>query len=133
MSEFSYVPDILFFITIPTSFWPGIEDARRIEKPKKGYWTIDTVFWPAKKAYHDLWPHHAVLERAARGPHALAGLLTSVMFVVSIWVPIPPGWIMGEVAIVALLLGRASGFWSADRRIIKAQQAEDAGAPRDEA
>jgi hypothetical protein len=131
MSDFSLVHDLLFWIVILTSFWPGIEDARSVDRPKKGYWTVATVFWPIRKAYHDLWPHHAVLERAARGPHALAALLTTVIFVLGIFNPafvkaIPPGWIMVEVAVVAFLLGRTSGFWSADRRIMAAQQADEA-------
>jgi hypothetical protein len=131
MSDFSSVPDLLFFVVLLTSFWPGIDSAPPLEKPKKGYWTINTVLWPAKKAYHDLRPHHAVLETAAQRCHALAGLLTTVIFVLDIWAPalmkaMPPGWIMAEVAVVAFLLGRTFGFWSADRRIVKARRADEA-------
>ena len=133
MPDFSFVPDLLFWLVIFTSFWPGIEDARYAEEPKKGYWTVDTVFWPVKRAYHDLWPHHAVLERAARGPHRLAALVTTAVFLLGLFAPahvrtLAPGWIMAEVAVIAFLLGRTSGFWSADRRIIKAQQADAADA-----
>jgi hypothetical protein len=126
MPNLSSVPEILFFVVLITSFWPGIESPRHLDKPKKGYWTIATVFWPMRKAYQDLWPHHAVLEKGARAAHTLAALLTSVIFVIGIWAPIPAGWVAVEVVVVTFLLGRTSGFWSADRRIIEAQQADEA-------
>lgn len=131
MSDFSWVPVLLWFVVFASSLWPGAEPARPVDKPKKGYWTVATVFWPWRKAYHDLWPHHAVLERGQRSAWLVAFLIA---------VPTPlianrtrlssPGWIMIEIGVVAFFLGRASGFWSADRRIIKAQQTEEPRAPQ---
>jgi hypothetical protein len=130
MSELSWVPGALWGITLLAGFWPGVEPAPALEKPKKGYWTIHTVFWPIKRAYHDLWPHHAVLEKAASNCRLLAFAVAAAALIAQDWFHLSevtsPYWVMAQIAAVAFLLGRASGFWSADRRISKAQESGEA-------
>lgn len=125
MSDFSWVPTLLAFVVFFAAAWPGSEPPGKVEKPKRGYWTIGTVFWPLRRAYHDLWPHHAVLEKGQRGAWLVAfevGLLIgSFADLFHLTKYLTTGWIMIEVAVVAFFLGRASGFWSADRRLMKAQ------------
>lgn len=130
MTDFSWVPALLWGVALAAGFWPGVEQPRALDRPKKGYWTVGTVFWPLRKAYHDLWPYHAVLEKGLQHAWSLAVLIAVVVSLavnfLHVFKSLSTGWIMVEVAVVAFLLGRASGFWSADRRIIKAQQAEKA-------
>lgn len=121
MTDFSGVPGLLWIIVMVAGLWPGAEPTHALDRPKKGYWTVSTVFWPIRKAYNDLWPYHAVLEKALRSNWAIALwialIVTTIVDLVHL-VRISPGWIMIEVAAVAFFLGRASGFWSADRKII---------------
>jgi hypothetical protein len=130
MTDFSWVPALLWGVVILAGFWPGAEPPRVLDKPKRGYWTVSTVFWPLRKAYHDLWPCHAVLQNGLRDAWLLAFAIAAIVTTVTDWFHlaklVPAGWLMAEIAAVAFLLGRASGFWSADRRIIKAQQADEA-------
>ena len=131
MSDLSGLPEILFWGVLLTSWWPGLTNAAYLEKPKKGYWTIDTVFWPLRKAYQDLWPEYAVLEKAARRSHAAAAYIAVSIWLLTHFVPpfvhaFGPGWIMTETALITFLLGRTTGFWSADRRLRKVRQADEA-------
>ncbi len=137
MTDFSGIPALLWIVVVLAGLWPGAEPARPLDKPKKGYWTVSMVFWPIRKAYNDLWPYHAVLEKAVRNAWLLAFeiavVVTLVLDLFHLAKSIPAGWIMTEVAVVTFLLGRASGFWSADRRIIKAQQADEAAEAKSQA
>ena len=132
MTDFSWVPALLWGVVIIAGLWPGAEPTRAPDKPKKGYWTVGTVFWPMRRAYHDLWPHHAILEQAVRNTWLLAfgiaGIFNGVVNGFHLGKVISPWWIMTDVAVVAFLLGRVFGYWSADRKIIKAQQADEAAA-----
>lgn len=137
MSDFSWMPALLWVVVVVTALWPGAEPPRAPDKPKKGYWTVSTVFWPLRRAYHDLWPHHAVLEKAQRNSWLLAfmiaGLVNLAIDLFHWAKAVPTAWLMAEVAAVAFLLGRASGFWSADRRIIEAQRADQTAETQAEA
>jgi hypothetical protein len=130
MTDFSWIPYLLWGIVGALGFWPGSEPARPLEPPKRGYWTIATVFWPVRRAYGDLWPHHAALAKGQRSAWAigfyiaaLSSLLIDIFHVTALK---SPEWVMVQVGGVAFFLGRASGFWSADRRIIKAGQVDEA-------
>ena len=123
MSNFSWVPMLLWGIVIVAGFWPGAEPVRPLDTPKKGYWTVATVFWPMRRAYHDLWPHSTALGKGQRGAWlialeiaVLATLASDLLHLAKV---MSPGWMMLIVGAVAFFLGRASGFWSADRRLRK--------------
>lgn len=128
MSNFSSVPIVLWVAVFATAMWPGAEPARPLDKPKKGYWTVATVFWPLRRAYHDLWPHQAVLAKGQRSAWLIgfyvAALTMLAIDVFHIAQLNSPASVMVEIGLVAFFLGRASGFWSADRRITKAQAPE---------
>lgn len=127
MINLSFLPEALFYVLLLIGMWaPGTRELEHVEPPKKGYWTVGAVFWPIRKAYRDLWPSNADLKSGVQLSFFLAFWLTAIPSLLEDLAPrlmnrVPPGWYLVELAIAAFLIGRASGFWSADRRIAKEQ------------
>jgi len=116
--------------------WPGYRDVEPLETPKKGYWTVATVFWPLRRAYRNLWPADPALAKSMQISFRLAlAVAVAADLAWRNWLAAAEfmnrsGWEI-VIAVVALLIGRGLGFWSADRRIAKGlsiKEAADAGA-----
>jgi hypothetical protein len=104
---------ILVFIIGVILFLPGNEGADPAP-PKKGFWRARDVLWRFR-------PLNTTLLNSYRGSLGLAGIL-AIITILTLH-SISPEWLALDYAIIALLLGRASGFWSADRRLRKEIQA----------
>ncbi len=106
---------ILIFIVGLISFLPGNE-VNAPEPPKKGFWQVKDVLWRFR-------PVNTILLNSYRASLGLATILAVItnMALGSI----APAWLTLDYAIIALLVGRASGFWSADRRLQKEVQAQN--------
>jgi hypothetical protein len=119
----SPIPFFIFeAVLFTTLFFPGYSDAPPLERPKKGFWKASDPFWPFRKAYRDLWPVNAALMRAFRIHLAVALFLSgaldlSLKFVPAVAHAFTPAWLLIECGVIGLLVGRSSGFWSADRRL----------------
>jgi hypothetical protein len=134
MINLSSVPEYLFYLVwLIVILAPGYRQLEPVEPPKKGYWTVGSVFWPIRKAYRDLWPVSPALGSGTQLALFLAFCFAAVPRFLKDFVPalsgaIPQIWYLVEVAAVAFIVGRATGFWSADRRVLKDQQADAADA-----
>jgi hypothetical protein len=123
MSGVSFIPEFVYTLVLMiVLFWPGYRAEPLVEPPKKGYWTVGTAFWPIRKAYQQLFPVNKILSAAFRRALLWALILTYVLRMLTKYVPavashLNPGWYLAEFGVAAFLVGRASGFWSADRRI----------------
>lgn len=101
---------------------PGYDDRPPPERPKRGFWQARDILWPIRKVLRSLWPRNPELLKAYRLSLANACLLAGVTNAAVDLVPgfaktMSPVWILVECAVLGLLLGRAWGFWSADRRL----------------
>jgi hypothetical protein len=123
MSELSAIPEYLFYaVMLILAVWPGYGETKPVDPPKKGYWTAASMFWPLRKAYRTLVPANPSLSSAIRTTLGLAAILAfafklSIRLVPAVAHIVTPHGYAIELAAVAFLVGRASGFWSADRRL----------------
>ena len=120
--------DICFAIFLILALWPGYEDLAPLERPKKGFWTFGSLWWPLKNTWRGLAPTNKALRSAMRVHLALALLLALACSIAAKVLPAFDAFMTWkgaalELAILALLLGRASGLWSADRRIRSSERA----------
>lgn len=120
--------DICFAIFLILALWPGYKDLAPHERPKKGFWTFGSLWWPLKNTWRDLAPTNKALHSTMRINLALALLLALACSIAAKFLPAFDAFMTWkgaalEFVILALLLGRASGLWSADRRIRNAAKA----------
>jgi hypothetical protein len=142
MTSLSSVPEYLFYLVwFIAIFGPGNRELEPVEPPKKGYWTAGSVFWPIRRGYRNLWPSSEALRSGLRLSLLLGFCFAAAPrllqdFAPSVTAAIPQGWYLVELGVVAFFVGRATGFWSADRRIAKpdikkaAAEAQTPGAGR---
>jgi hypothetical protein len=134
MINLSSVPGYLFYLVwLIVIFGPGYRELEPVEPPKKGYWTVGSVFWPIRRAYRNLWPSNETLRSGLRLSLILGFCFAAVPRVLQDFMPsaaasIPQGWYLVELGAVAFFVGRATGFWSADRRIHKPPALKEAAA-----
>ncbi len=122
MPNVSMVPqDTFWLLFLLALFWPGYAPASQPDRPKKGYWTVGSTFWPLRRAYADLPPDDQVLLSGFRNTMRLALLIALAVDLLArnqaVVQSMPPHWQAIEIGVLAILVGRASGFWSAGRRI----------------
>jgi hypothetical protein len=83
---------------------------------------VRAVFWPIDRFRNSLWPKNPTFLTAARNCITLAVALAALARLLLDFAPAvsnamtPAGYAV-EIAVLAFLAGRATGFWSADRRI----------------
>jgi hypothetical protein len=116
------VHDLWLVVIFILLFWPGYKETAPPERPKKGYWTVRDVFWPIRKTFFELGPQIPVLSLAMRTNLALAAMGAGLCMIASdFWAPfnafLSQRGLIEETVLIAFLIGRGSGFWSADRKL----------------
>jgi hypothetical protein len=101
--------------------WPDNEDKPSPDAPKKGFWQAKDALWPIRNAYSGLRSANLALRHGSRNAISLAVVVAIVTDILARHFKVPETssqvWFLLECGGVSFLVGRASGFWSADRRL----------------
>ena len=118
---------VLAVVGVVTGLWPDHGDKPPPEAPKKGSWQASDMVWPIRRVYRDLTTINASFLRSSRRCLYLAFMLAVVVHLATQYAPATesPNWFLLECGVIGLLVGRASGFWSADRRLRSHQDKSD--------
>ena len=121
---------ILLAVLLVLVLVPGYSDRPALERPKKGFWRVEDIVYPIRRALRGLWPANPKLLASYRSALAEAWLVAGMSNLVARNFPgfvktLPPIWLVLEGLVIGLFLGRAFGFWSADRKLQKQDGAEE--------
>jgi hypothetical protein len=128
MPKASTITTFVFWVVMALLYFaPG--GVSPLERPKKGFWQARDILWPFRKFRSQL-PSNAQLSKAYGGSLVWALFVSSISALAIKFIPtaaktISPVWLMVECAVVSIFVGRAWGFWSADRKLQKTQAAEE--------
>lgn len=124
MLQASSITTYVFWVVVALLYFsPG--GALDPERPKKGFWRARDIFWPITKFRSEL-PFNAQLSKgyswSLLWAFIVSGLAAlAIKFIPNIAKSISPLWLMAECVVVSIFVGRAWGFWSADRRLQKGE------------